>query len=312
MKRWLAMLLLLLVPCCCACGAVKRYSTTWYDSFDTVITLTGYAQSQQAFNKAAEAAHDEFIRLHNIFDSHSAHDGVVGAYAMNRGESPIDPELQKIIDFCDDLYDQTYRRTDIRMGALIEVWDRYAKSGDSLPTQAELDTAALDRSQIDLGAVGKGYAVERVAEILDELMPAYLIDAGGNVRSGAPPSSGRAWWMIGIQDPRESGVRLRLAVTNLSVVSSGDYERYFEVDGTRYHHIIDPDTKRPGGDIAQVTVLTKDSALADYLSTVLFLLPYEKGRALVEGMQGVDAIWVTDSGIANMTEGAKLRMTDGA
>lgn len=88
-----------------------------------------------------------------------------------------------------------------------------------------------------------------------------------------------------------------------SIVTSGDYQRYYEVDGKRYHHLIDPDTLQPGAYMHSVTVLCEDSALGDFLSTALFLTAYEEGRALVEATDGLEACWNLLDGTRYMTDG---------
>ena len=129
---------------------------------------------------------------------------------------------------------------------------------------------------------------------------------GGNIRIiGAKPDG--SGWVTGIRDPaggdKDFAISLRLKDT--ACVTSGVYERYFVVDGQRYHHIIDKDTLYPAGDFASLTVLTKDSGLADALSTALFCMSYEQGLALAKQMEGVEVLWIFPDGGIKYTQGVE-------
>lgn len=166
--------------------------------------------------------------------------------------------------------------------------------------------------RLDVGAVAKGYATELIAKELEaDGVKHFLISAGGNVRLiGHPADPKKKEYVIGIQNPEvltdaEDGENVldTLYVGDTSVVSSGDYQRFYIVDGKLYHHIIDPDTLYPGSHFRAVTLVTKDSCRADFLSTAVFLLPYEEGRRLVESLDGVEAYWVFPDGKKEWTKG---------
>lgn len=166
--------------------------------------------------------------------------------------------------------------------------------------------------RLDVGAVAKGYATEIIAKELEaDGVKHFLISAGGNVRLiGRPADPKKKEYVIGIQNPdvltdAEGGGNVLdiLYVDGTSVVSSGDYQRFYIVDGKLYHHIIDPDTLYPGTHFRAVTLVTKDSGRADFLSTAVFLLPYEEGRRLVENLDGVEAYWVFPDGRKEWTKG---------
>ena len=141
---------------------------------------------------------------------------------------------------------------------------------------------------LDVGAIAKGYALEQVCKAARE---GLLISVGGNVRATGPKPDGGSW-VVGIQNPTgEEGYLHTVEVQDISVVTSGDYQRYYTVDGVSYHHIIDPATNYPGRLWRAVTVLCPDSGLADGLSTALFLLPQAEGQALLDKF-GCEALWV--------------------
>ena len=152
---------------------------------------------------------------------------------------------------------------------------------------------------LDFGALAKGYAAERIAQALGE--ETLLIDAGGNVVAAGKPGDGRAAWDIAVSHP-DGGVLCVVPVADGCAVTSGGSQRYFTVDGVRYHHIIDPDTLYPANLYRQTTVFCADSALADWLSTSAFLLEYEDSRALVESM-GAKGIWILPDGEVRASDG---------
>ena len=167
-------------------------------------------------------------------------------------------------------------------------------------------------ASIDVGALGKGYATEKAAQYIESLgLNSYVLNIGGNIRiiGTKPDGSG---WLTGIKDPQnsDSAYAEYLTLANTSCVTSGIYERYFTVGGVRYHHIIDKDTLMPSTYFASVSIITKDSGLADALSTALFTMSYEDGKALVDSLDGVDVLWITNSGEKLMTEGLGLLVTE--
>lgn len=333
---WIAVLLCL----CCLSGCEaqpERYAASYWDSFDTLIEIIGYEKSQDAFDSSMQRAHALLLRLHAVFDRYNAHPGVAGVYALNHaGGQPVqvEPELLKLLSEWRALNDSGGQAAPVNpaLGTVIDIWKEYREQNAAVPDMDILQAANLHTSQaaiqidmemgtvqlmdaqmqLDLGAMAKGYAVEQLAQLLDDIMPAYLINAGGNVRAGKPPQDGRAHWTVALTDPAQPTDHLmRLGIEDLSVVTSGGYQRYYELNGVRYHHIIDPSTLMPGDRYLQTTVIMKDSGTADYLSTALFLLSYEEGLALAQSL-GADAVWVMPDGTIQMTSGAQALVIDGA
>ena len=314
--------------------ALTKYSKTFYDAFDTVTTVIGFAADEETFDRVFAQVEEQFLHYHRIFDGYNAYEGVHNLYEVNlhaaEGPAPAEPELIALLQYMKDLQPRLQGRVNVAMGAVLSLWHTYRQEGTATPPLEELqaraahcnfDDVILDAEantvffadpelQLDLGAVAKGYTVEIVASwLLTSEMPSYIISAGGNVRAGLAPQDGRARWSVGIQDPDDAlfttanGIKDILYGTDVSVVSSGDYQRYYVVDGVRYHHIIDPDTLFPSAFMRQVTVVTQDSGYADALSTCLFLLPYEAGRAFVDSLEGVEAYWVLNDGSVQYTDG---------
>ena len=169
-------------------------------------------------------------------------------------------------------------------------------------------------ASLDLGAVAKGYAVERVATALatEHAVQSAVVNAGGNVKTvGSKP--GGAPWRIGIQHPRQADALLgTLTLTGgRSVATSGEYQRYYEVDGVRYHHIVDPQTGYPARGNISATAVCESAARADYYSTVLFVVPLAEARALVERTDDLEAVILTDGGELYVSPGLRQSFTAG-
>ena len=313
-------------------AAQQRYSIMYLDTFDTLIQLIGFAQSEETFNRVAESAHKSFQHLHKLFDAYNDYtaEGVVSIYTLNQraAESPVqvDPVLMDLLKFCREMQPTLHHTVNVAMGSVLSIWHDYREAGLSDPSAAQLppmdllteaaqhvnmDDVVLDEEnctvffrdpalKLDVGSVAKGYATEFVArQLAASDMPSFIISAGGNVRVGAAPADGRKAWGIGVQKPEgyvlstsEDDLLETFYVSGMSVVTSGDYQRYYVVDGKRYHHLIDPVTLMPGEYYRAVTILTQDSGMADMLSTTAFLLPYEESRALIDSLEGVEALWV--------------------
>jgi thiamine biosynthesis lipoprotein len=171
--------------------------------------------------------------------------------------------------------------------------------------------------RLDFGGIAKGFAADAVADMLRERSIAgALVDLGGNILAfGSKPDG--SLWRIGIQNPFDSrgAVVGVLTVSASAVVTSGVYERYSELQGVRYHHILDPFTGYPSDNgLASVTIVTDDAMAADALSTGVFVLGLLRGSKLVEELPGVEAVFVTDEREIFLTSGltAAFELRDGS
>ena len=231
----------------------------------------------------------------------------------------VDRKILDLLLFSKELYAETGGRVNIAMGSVLSLWHDAREAGIENPEAAALpDDAALKEAaahtdigaiqideeagtvyftdpelRLDVGAIAKGYAAQRVCENAPE---GLLISIGGNVcATGPKPDSGQPW-VVGIEDPDDTSRYLHtLYVDNYAVVTSGDYQRYYTVDGVVYHHIIDPDTLYPARYWRAVTIFCPDSGLADALSTALFTLPQAEGQALLDRFDA-EAMWVQSDG----------------
>ena len=336
-KRWAAALVLALW-CLAGCvgeaerDSARQYQVTYWDVFDTVTTLMGYAESEADFQRTAERAHDLLLEYHRLYDIYNDYAGLNNLKTVNdaAGVAPVevDGRILDLLVLCRELYAASGGKVNAAMGSVLTLWHTaredsladperaYVPDGGALEEAMEhiaFDTVVLDEEastvyladgeqRLDVGAVAKGYAAGRVAETLPEGM---VLSLGGNVCVTGPKSDGSPW-VVGIQDPDGDGAdyAARLSITAGAVGTSGDYQRRYTVDGVVYHHIIDPDTGAPGRRWRSVTVVCADSGLADALSTALFLLDREAGEALLAAYDA-QACWIGPDGSMTATPGLK-------
>ena len=325
-KRLLALALcLLLLPLGARSEAeMKRYNASFLDLFNTVTIIVGCDDNIAEFRAIAQGIHDELEEYHQLYDIYNTYEGMNNLKTVNdmAGVAPVEVD-GRIIDlllFCQEMSEKTGGLTDVTMGSVLSLWHEARVHGIDFPEEAYLPEAAalqeaarhtgfdkviIDKeastvyitdpaASLDVGAIGKGYAVERVCENLPD---GLLLSVGGNVRgTGVNPMTG-AFWTAGVQDPEgsQNDYLHVVYVDGVSVVTSGDYQRYYTVDGVRYGHIIDPRTLYPTGLWRAVCILAPDSGLADALSTALYLLPVEEGQKLLDEF-GAEAMWIPEEG----------------
>ncbi|MGA1876046.1 MAG: FAD:protein FMN transferase, partial [bacterium] len=157
---------------------------------------------------------------------------------------------------------------------------------------------------VDLGGIAKGFAVDQAVRVLkEEGIAAGMVNAGGDIRLfGLKPS--QECWCIGVQHPRQpNAVLASLKLTDTSIVTSGDYERYFFKDGIRYHHILDPKSGHPARNCQSVTIVSETALSGDALSTGVFILGPERGMALIEDLEGIEGLIIDGQGEAHVSSG---------
>ena len=327
MKRLLCVLLLACVLSGCASGSTqpeqKQYTASFLDVFDTVTSIVGKADGEEAFREKTAGIHDELRKYHQLFDIYKGYDGINNLKTVNdnAGIAPVtvDKAIIALLKDCKAYYELTCGMVNPAMGSVLQLWHVARNDGINdpanayLPKAEKLEEAArhMDFSNViideaastvylsdpdarlDVGAVAKGWSAQRVAE---NAPAGLLLSVGGNVCATGPKDENGTPWVVGIQDPNGGDQYLHtLYLTEGSLVTSGDYQRAYVVDGELYHHIIDPNTLYPSTYWRSVTILCDDSGLADALSTALFLLPLEEGQAILE-QTGAQAMWVDRNG----------------
>ena len=322
MKRLFAAVLAL---CLLLCGCTnrpgadqKQYTATFLDLFDTVTTVIGPGETEAGFQQQAQLIHDRLEVYHRLFDIYQEYEGLHNLKTVNdqAGIAPVKVDsliIELLLDCC-QYYELTDGNVNVAMGSVLKLWHDARSNGVRDPSAAalpdaeklkeaaghtDMDTVVIDveastvyltdpESSLDVGAVAKGWATQKVAE---KFPAGILISVGGNVCATGPKTPEGTPWVIGIQNPTGEGNLHTVYLKTGCVVTSGDYQRTFTVEGKAYHHIIHPETQMPAEYWRSVSVVCEDSALADALSTALFLLPLEEGQALAERC-GVQVLWV--------------------
>ena len=326
MKRFVSaavLLCLLLGGCAGAKQEKKQHTATFLTLFDTVTTVVGRADSEAQFKEKAQKVHDALLEYHQLVDIYNDYEGIHNLKTVNDaagfGPVQVDSRIIWLLSECKKVFGTTGGKVNVAMGSVLKLWHDARSDGINDPVNAKLpDRSALEsaaehtdldavviddaastvfitdpRLRLDVGAIAKGWAVQQVAE----KMPAgLLISVGGNVCATGPKDESGTPWVVGVQDPAGGDSYLHtLYVTKGSVVTSGDYQRTYMVDGKLYHHIIDPVTLYPSEYWRSVTVVCDHSGWADALSTALFLLPLEEGQELLAQFDA-KAMWVNAGG----------------
>ncbi len=318
----------------------KPQVRSYFNYFDTVSSIYSYKQDgEEVFLSNCAAVTELLDEYHKLFDIYYTYAGMNNLRTVNKnaGIAPVEVD-GRLIDFllyAKEMYTLTGGRVNIAMGAVLKLWHDCREDAEDdpeaarLPDEAALREAALhtdidcliiDREagtvylsdpkmSLDVGAIGKGYAAEMAAKALEERgVSSYVLNIGGNLRLIGTHTDGDGW-TIGVTNPDRTAedFAARITVSDTSVVTSGNYERYYTVDGVDYHHIIDPDTLYPAEYFASVTIITKHGGLADALSTALFCMSYDDGMSLLASLEDeVEVIWITSDGTQYRTDGVPV------
>lgn len=293
MKKIILMLLLLLAGC-----SKQEYTKNLF-YMDTVINIKLYnvneGQANEAFNYLDEL-YQKYDNLTDFYDPNSELSKL-----NNDVNYEISSELLNLIKIGYEWNIKTNGLLNINIGNLTKIWHDFRENPVSLPNlddvkiedlKMENDEILNDKVNIDLGAIVKGYVTEKAGNYLESIgIDYYLINAGGNVKAG---KSNKGYYNIGIASPISNETFEIVKDENISVVTSGGYERFYEYNGVMYHHIIDPNTKNPANNMKSVTVIGDDSGLCDILSTTLFLMNVDEGKEFIKDYN-VKVIWFTNN-----------------
>ena len=250
--------------------------------------------------------YDSLTNKYNPNSDISKINNVVGEYIINS-------DLYDLLEYSIGYYDKTNGLFNINMGNVTSIWKKYRELGSGIPTKEELDVntdinaikllgnnkVLVNNANIDLGGIVKGYVTKIVGEYLDKNgINDYIINAGGNVIVGSRNKK----YKIGVEDPDNNGVLATIKGENICVVTSSGYNRFYEYNNKKYHHIIDPSTNYPSNNMKSVTIISKDCALADILSTTLFLMDIDAGLTYIKDYN-VEAIFYSNDNKIIKSEG---------
>lgn len=330
----------------------ERYNAQFLDVFDTVSMEIGYEASEEDFKSRYKDSHELLLKEHQLFDIYNDYDGVNNIKTINdnAGKEPVkvDAKLIELLKWGKEIYTLTNGKLNIAYGAVLRLWHDKREIGMADPEKGELpdeealreaakhtniDDVIIDEEagtvflkdpemSLDVGGIAKGYATEDAAKLIESAgSDSFMLNLGGNLRAIGLKDN-KEKWVCPVENPtyRDNQTGDQYAIVtyldNASLVTSGDYERYYVVDGERYHHIVDPDTMYPARYHRSVTILTHDSALADALSTALFCMSVEDGKALIKSISEgtsslgnservgrIDAMWIESDGTQEFTEG---------
>ncbi|MBE6777134.1 MAG: FAD:protein FMN transferase [Ruminococcaceae bacterium] len=332
MKKYISIFLILIISLFSftGCNQSKQKFTDYsFDFFDTASTIIGYETDEETFKENCEKIKSWLLEYHKLYDIYNSYDGITNLCDINKSTGKTikaDPKIINLLQYAKELYKKTDGKLNVALGSVLSIWHNYREYGLKHPEDATLppENALLDASNhtdindviidsnantvlikdaklsLDVGAIAKGYAAQKVAEQMENAgMNGYLLNLGGNVKIVGKRDDGEKW-QIGIENPDRTSAEAyaeEMELDNdLSLVTSGSYQRFYIVNGNNYHHIIDPETLLPAEYFTSVSVLCEDSALADGLSTALFCLNFEDGKKLLSQFEKVSVLWVTQGG----------------
>lgn len=332
LSKSLAATLLLGVINCPACSGSSEQPTTIATELSatrtigvmgTELSITAWSSDQEKLERALDAAVAEIQRVEDLMTDWRASPLTSLNLATGLGPHQVPLELAELIDRGLTVGELTSGAFDITFRTFGRLWD-FKASPAKLPQPTEIELALArcgwDKVEVDLhagygtvkkpegleiglGGIAKGYGVDRaMAVLMEHGLSDAIVNAGGDLK--ALGRNGEELWTIAIQHPRDrERVLAVIPVSNTCVVTSGDYERFFEYEGKRYHHILDPRTGFPATGCMSATVVAPDAAIADALATAICVLGPSEGLALIEQLPRIEALAVDLDGEVHASSG---------
>ena len=294
----------------------------------TLVSITAVGRTQVDANAAITAGFEEVKRLEQLLSTWIP-DSELSRVNAAAGRSPVvvSPETMTVVRKSLQIAEITEGAFNIAVGPAVDAWNISAEP--RLPSVEELaalkplidlqyvHTDVLERTiylqepgmRIDVGGIGKGYAADQAVMTMKKAGAlAGVVALSGDIKTFGRLADG-ATFPVGIRHPRKSGeILAEIGLQDEAISTAGDYERFFEKDGIRYHHILDPHTLQPARGCQSVSVIAKDGIWADGLDTGIFVLGPERGMELVEQLDNIEAIIIDDGGQVLISSGLRNRV----
>jgi thiamine biosynthesis lipoprotein len=303
-----------------------------YAAMGTELKFSAWTSDEDGADAAFEAAFQEIDRLEGLLSNWRKDSDVERLNAAaGKHPVPVGSDLRDVLEASRQTSEWTSGKFDVTFGVLSGLWKfDYQNKDNTIPPRNEIvrrlnlinyrdvivdnraGTAFLRRAGmvVNLGGIGKGYAVDRARDILRQRgLHDFMIQFGGDMYVGGLEKDHP--WRLGIQDPRGPANRFFATVdlSDSTFSTSGDYARFFIKEGRRYHHIIDPATGEPAAGSRSVTIMASSATVADGLDTGVFILGPEAGMALIERLPGVEGVIVSAKNEVLVSKGLKGRLT---
>ncbi len=305
-QKWIFFLLVLIL---CFSGCSSPTTTTEeFFAMNTVMTITIYENNQNLISKAKQTV----VNLESLLSVTNPNSEIYKANQGNGSITHLSEETISLLQSAVSLSKETKGLFNITVYPAVKAWG-FTQNKNRVPSEQEIKEclSLIDMNyiqikgnaitlpkgvMIDLGGIAKGYAADKIAKELEQShCTGAVLSFGGNVKTVGKKPNGELF-QIAIQDPNNNANAIgTLSVSgNTAVVTSGDYQRYFESNGKRYHHIIDPRTAAPAqSDLTSVTVICSSATRADAYATALYIMGLEEGLKFVEEQPDIEALFIT-------------------
>lgn len=275
----------------------------------TVVEIQVRDKDEQKAEDAIKKAFAEVKRIDDLFTTYNEESPVCKINNSSDTMISIDAEIYNLLILCDSVTKISEGCFDVSLDNLTRAWGFYSDN-PHLPTKTVIDSALINSGWnnvtlignnriikkknvgLNFGAIAKGYAVDKAIEVLKKSgIEKALVNAGGEIKVIGSD------WRVGIQHPRdERNIVATVKIENISVATSGDYEQFFEVNGYRYHHILDPKSGYPARGLQSVTIINQSNTFADALATAVFVMGRDNGLKLIESLGETESMIIDGEG----------------